>query len=81
MSDIIALELLQCALGMGLRVPEDLKITGFDGIDEASRTRPLMATVCQSSELKGKVAGEALLSGAKDGQVLPFEIRRGETIG
>lgn len=80
MSDIIALELLQCALGMGLRVPEDLKITGFDGIDEASRTRPLMATVCQSSELKGKLAGEALLNGARHEQVLPFEIRHGETI-
>ncbi len=81
MSDIIALELLQCALGMGIRVPEDLKITGFDGIDEAARTRPLISTICQSSELKGKMACEALLNGAKDPQLLPYELRRGETIG
>ncbi|GGW87204.1 LacI family DNA-binding transcriptional regulator [Alteromonas halophila] len=81
MSDIIALELLQCALSMGLRVPQDLRIAGFDGIDEASRTRPLMATICQSSERKGELSAKALLSGNKEAQLLPYELRRGETIG
>ncbi|MEW9799481.1 LacI family DNA-binding transcriptional regulator [Alteromonas sp. CYL-A6] len=81
MSDIIALELLQCAMGMGIRVPEELKITGFDGIDEAARTRPYLATVCQSSEQKGRLACEMLLTGNKEHQLLPFEIRLGETVG
>ena len=33
MSDIIALELLHMALEMGIKVPQELKITGFDGIE------------------------------------------------
>lgn len=81
MSDIIALELLQCALTMGIKVPQDLKITGFDGIDEAARTRPYLATICQSSEQKGRLASEMLLTGNKEPQILPFDMRIGETVG
>ena len=81
MSDIIAIELLQCALGMGIDVPGELKITGFDGIDEAARTRPQLSTVCQSSIEKGQVAARLLLAGddAKS-EVLSFELLSGETI-
>lgn len=79
MSDIIALELLQSAITMGLRVPEDIKITGFDGIDEASRTRPYLTTVCQSSVEKGKMAAQVLLDGSDRSIILPFELRSGET--
>lgn len=79
MSDIIALELLQCAMAMGIKVPEELKITGFDGIDEALRTRPYLTTVCQSSLEKGALAATTLLSGNADSADLPFEIKTGET--
>lgn len=80
MSDIIALELLQCALSMGIDVPSELRITGFDGIEEASRTRPYMATVCQSSVEKGMEAAKLLLSGETKSMSLPYEIKLGETI-
>lgn len=79
MSDIIALELLQCALSMGLEIPQTLKITGFDGIDEAKRTRPQLTTVSQSSTDKGKRAAELFLSMSKDSVLLPFAIFQGET--
>ena len=79
MSDIIALELLQCALSMGIQVPEGLKITGFDGIDEAKRTRPQLTTVSQSSTDKGRRAAELFLSFSKESVVLPFTILEGET--
>ena len=61
MSDIIALELLHMALEMGIKVPEELRITGFDGIEEAERARPSLTTVCQSSIEKGIKAADALL--------------------
>ncbi len=80
MSDIIALELLQCALSMGIDVPGELRITGFDGIEEAARTRPYMATVCQSSVEKGMQSARLLLSGEKENMSLPYEVRVGETI-
>ena len=80
MSDIIALELLQCALTMGIDIPGELRITGFDGIEEAARTRPYMATVCQSSVEKGMEAAKLLLSGENTSMSLPYEIKLGETI-
>lgn len=80
MSDIIALELLQCALSMGIDVPGELRITGFDGIEEASRTRPYLATVCQSSREKGIAAAKLLLSGENKSVTLPYELKLGETI-
>ncbi|MCC2616607.1 LacI family DNA-binding transcriptional regulator [Aestuariibacter halophilus] len=79
MSDIIALEVLQCALSMGIKVPQELKITGFDGIDEAARTRPYLTTVCQSSVDKGKAAAQLLLAGDTNSQQLPYVLKKGET--
>lgn len=81
MSDIIALELLQCALSMGIDVPNELKITGFDGIEEAQRTRPNLTTVCQSSAHKGEIAAKSLLSQSPDNVVLSFDMIDGETVG
>ncbi|MCZ8529799.1 LacI family DNA-binding transcriptional regulator [Alteromonas sp. PRIM-21] len=80
MSDIIALELLNLALDMGVNVPEELKITGFDGIEEAERARPSLTTVCQSSASKGVEATKALLNMVSTKSTLPFELRVGETV-
>jgi DNA-binding LacI/PurR family transcriptional regulator len=43
----------------GLRVPEDLTITGFDGIQEAERVG--LTTVRQPALEKGRAAGKLLL--------------------
>ncbi|WP_394221235.1 LacI family DNA-binding transcriptional regulator [Alteromonas gracilis] len=80
MSDIIALELLHLALDMGIKVPEELKITGFDGIEEAERARPSLTTVCQSSIEKGVEATKALLEQVSTKSMLSFELREGETV-
>lgn len=80
MSDIIALELTQLALAMGISIPAELKITGFDGIDEASRSRPHLSTVCQSSEEKGQLAATMLIEGKQESQYLPYDMKIGETI-
>lgn len=80
MSDIIALELLQEAMAMGIKVPQQLKITGFDGIDEAARTRPYLTTICQSNVEKGIAAANMLLSNQQQDCVLPYEIKMGETV-
>jgi DNA-binding LacI/PurR family transcriptional regulator len=80
MSDIIALELLHLALDMNIKVPEELKITGFDGIGEAERARPLLTTVCQPSSGKGVEATKALLNQVTAKSTLPFELQVGETV-
>lgn len=58
MSDRIALAAMQAARHLGLRVPEDLQVTGFDDIPEASTQHPTLTTVHQQSIDKGRIAAE-----------------------
>ncbi len=62
MSDRIALSALNVARDLGLRVPDDLCLVGFDGIDEAERTFPRITTVAQHSDKKGRTAAQMLLN-------------------
>ena len=58
MSDRIALAAMQAARHLDLRVPEDLMVTGFDDIPEASTHHPTLTTVHQQSIDKGRIAAE-----------------------
>ena len=49
-SDVIAIGVVQEARGLGLRVPEDLSVVGFDGIEAASWVDPALTTVEQPIE-------------------------------
>ncbi|MDP5130062.1 MAG: LacI family DNA-binding transcriptional regulator [Paraglaciecola sp.] len=76
MSDRIALAALSVARELGLRVPDDLCLVGFDGIDEAERTFPRITTVAQHSDEKGRTAARLLLSGQHhDNVMLECELR------
>ena len=70
MSDVIALGAIRVAKSLGLRVPQDVAITGFDGIPEASRVDPPLTTVCQQSTKKGRLAATMLLEGETSKQVV-----------
>jgi DNA-binding LacI/PurR family transcriptional regulator len=61
MSDRIALSAIQAATDLGLSVPNDILITGFDGIDEGRTTSPSLTTVEQPSLEKGRAAAEMFL--------------------
>ncbi len=45
MSDLMAYGALNAALGRGFRVPEDISIHGFDGLEHSAFTRPALSTV------------------------------------
>jgi DNA-binding LacI/PurR family transcriptional regulator len=45
-SDVLAIGLLRGAAERGIRVPEDMSISGFDDIPQASYTVPALTTVC-----------------------------------
>ncbi len=70
-SDILALGTLNEAKRRGLRVPDDLTVTGFDGISEAERVG--LTTVRQPILEKGRAAGRLLLETADPGK--PREVR------
>lgn len=80
MSDLIAIEVLQCAKDLNIKVPEELRITGFDGIGEVKRVSPHISTVSQSSVEKGVVAATMLINGDTNSVVLPYELQAGGTI-
>ena len=70
MSDRLALAAIQAALQMGLKVPEDLRIVGFDGIPEGANLHPSLTTVYQQSAEKGRIAARLFLGEEPDRNVL-----------
>lgn len=82
-SDVLALGMLAEAARRGLRVPEALTVTGFDGVPEAERIG--LTTIRQPMVEKGHVAGRLLLD-ASDGSaprnvLLDTELVIGRTCG
>ncbi|MDQ3151494.1 MAG: LacI family DNA-binding transcriptional regulator [Actinomycetota bacterium] len=59
-SDILGIGALQEVRRRGLRVPEDVSVTGFDGVPETDRAG--LTTVCQPVRQKGSAAGRLLFS-------------------
>jgi DNA-binding LacI/PurR family transcriptional regulator len=63
MTDQLARGVLLAAAELGLRVPEDLAVTGFDDLPEAALTDPPLTTVHQDHVGKGATAARLLLEG------------------
>ncbi|GAB4369996.1 MAG: LacI family DNA-binding transcriptional regulator [Elainellaceae cyanobacterium] len=83
MSDRLAIGALRAAEHLGLRVPEDVSIVGFDDIPLASRIRPALTTIRQPLIEKGLMSAELLLKEATPDQsrVLPTQLIVRETSG
>lgn len=77
-TDTQALGVLSYAEDHGIRVPEDLSVTGFDGI-EIGRMAGL-TTVAQPNREKGRAAGRALFTGEPERTILPTEFIPGRTV-
>jgi DNA-binding LacI/PurR family transcriptional regulator len=76
-SDAIAYSVVQTTTDLGLRVPQDLSIVGFDDNPLASRMRPALTTVRQDVEEKGRAAAAALTVAIEHARVgAPEDIRR-----
>jgi DNA-binding LacI/PurR family transcriptional regulator len=84
-SDILAAGVLYAAAGLGLRVPEDVSVSGFDGADLHWLSPTQLTTVYQPTEEKGRAAAStamALVAGEPAPDVLlPVELRIGTTTG
>ena len=59
-SDLMAIGAVQEAFAHGLRVPEDLSVVGFDGIEAAAWTQPPLTTVEQPIDEIARTAVAAL---------------------
>ncbi|TYP76761.1 LacI family transcriptional regulator [Paenibacillus methanolicus] len=60
-NDSIALRLLGLLRELGIRVPEEVAVTGFDNIDDASRSTPSLTTVDVPKQAIGNRAVKRLI--------------------
>ena len=75
MSDAMAIGVMRAARELGLRVPEDISVVGFDDIDVAQHTNPPLTTVHQPIRLKGESAVRLLLSVVERRDPRPEQLR------
>ncbi len=59
-SDVVAFGVIDTARELGLRVPEDLSVVGFDDTAAARRSSPPLTTVRQDVPAKGRAAAHEL---------------------
>src|SRR5688500_2337641 len=60
-NDLMAIEAMDAAHSLGLRIPEDVRLAGFDDIEAATLVSPALTTVQNPSYETGRTAGELLL--------------------
>ncbi|MCR4562560.1 MAG: LacI family transcriptional regulator [Bacilli bacterium] len=71
---------------LGYRVPKDISVTGFDGIDVCSLMKPTITTVMQDAKEIGREAAKMLLSAIETGdkekihKIIPSTIMEGESV-
>jgi len=69
-SDVIAAQSIQVCSTLGIRVPEDVKIVGFDDTIIAQITNPMLTTIHQPIKEMAEVAVK-LLKDASDNKIIP----------
>lgn len=83
-SDLIALGARKALFDRGLRVPEEVSLIGFDGIEQALYSIPPLSTFSQPSDSMAESTVELLLAGisGKPGQhiLLPSTFEEGASI-
>lgn len=72
---------------MGLSIPEDISVAGYDGIDIGQMLRPRLTTLRQDAERMGELAAEELAKAVEEGRtyipgrvVVPGVVIPGETV-
>jgi GntR family transcriptional regulator of arabinose operon len=71
-NDQIAVALYRAATAVGLRIPEDLSVLGFDNLDISAHLEPPLTTIAQQFLVIGRQAAQVLLSRIR-GEVMPLQ--------
>jgi len=84
-SDLLALGVIRAAESLGLAVPDDVSVLGFDGVRIEGAAPYEITTLVQPAVAKGRAAGRAvidLIAGADaKGSAFTSELRVGSTTG
>lgn len=80
-SDVIALGAQKALIDAGLKIPEDVSITGFDGTEFARYTNPALTTVEQPIELLAETSCRLLFAQMKKQSITrPQRLLRGSLL-
>ena len=84
-SDILALGVIRGASEIGMSVPDDLSVTGFDDVDYTKMFHPYLTTLKQPCYELGRKSMELLYNSLNSGTVerevyLPYEIKKRESV-
>jgi len=85
MSDVMALGAIRALADSGKRVPEDVSVLGFDGLQIGEYTLPRLSTVAQSVEQLAEQSMDLLLRSIEDGaqarhEVVPIRLLLRESV-
>ncbi|MCP5373007.1 MAG: LacI family DNA-binding transcriptional regulator [Hyphomicrobiales bacterium] len=85
-NDLLAISVIGALGRLGLKVPGDVSVIGFDGIAVGTHLHPTLATVIQPSHGMGRAATRQLLDrlAGEDRpatEILPHTLRLGESAG
>lgn len=79
---------MNALMDMGLRIPEDVSVAGYDGIPLAQLLRPRLTTILQDGQAAGRMAGSELLRTIRNPHgfaprhiVLPCSLIPGASVG
>ncbi len=68
MSDTMAIGAAKAVIDSGLRIPEDISIIGFDGIELAAYYNPTITTIRQPADLIAQKSVELIVENIKSGE-------------
>lgn len=77
-NDLIAVRIMHALQAQGVRVPEDVSISGFDGFPQGEWTQPGLTTVKQPLNIFGRRAAEILVKGSEGDAEIFHEVYPGE---
>lgn len=86
MSDVQAIGAMRKLNDLGIKVPEEVSITGFDGLPFTQYIYPRLTTIRQFEQELARCGLEALLETIEDDedysthQLVPFELIKGESV-
>ena len=85
MADVMAIGAIKAIHDAGLKVPQDISVVGFDGIELGEYCSPRLTTIKQNGKLIGRRSVEILLAAIEENtpavhETVPFEIIEGESI-
>ena len=73
----MAVEVLDALQPMGIQVPEQVSVAGYDDQPEVEWTRPKLTTVRQPTEAKGRLAGDFLAAANRGEDQTPVNACKG----